>query len=536
VDQIEPVVLVLLISITALSILSRAVGVPYPVLMVAGGLVIGLVPGAPEVALDPDIVLVVFLPPLLYIGAFFTSLRDVRRDARVISLLSIGLVVATAAAVAALAHAMTGMPWAAAFTLGAIVSPTDPLAATQILQRLGAPRRITTVLEGEGLVNDAVALVLYRAAVGAAVSGTFSVAEAGLHLVLAPLGGVAIGLAVGWIIARVRVRIEDPPTEVTLSIITGYAAYLPAEAAGMSGVLAAVTAGVYLGWRSSEIASSETRLQGFSFWTITQFLLNAILFVLIGLQLPRILDELGGRPAGELVAYGAAASAAVIAARAAWIFGVTPLIRLVDRRPSQRARRAGWRPRLISSWAGMRGSVSLAAALAVPVEVDAGGPFPGRDLILFMTFAVILVTLLLQGLTLPALIRALGIRDDGEREREELVARIGATTAALVRIDELEAEAWTLPESLERMRRQYRWRRERFTSRADGDGVHEDQSLAYQRAVREVLDAQRQALVTLRNRGEISNEVMHVIERELDLEDSRLELPPETSGPRPREH
>ena len=528
-DNIEAIVLGLLVAVVALSILAQFVRIPYPILMVLGGLGLGLIPGAPKVTLNPEVVLLIFLPPLLYVGAFFASLRDVRRDARTITLLAVGLVGATAVAVAVTAHELIGLPWAAAFTLGAIVSPTDPLAATQIMRRLGAPRRIVTVLEGEGLINDATALVLYRAAVGAAVGGTFSVADAGLRLVLAPIGGVVVGLAVAWVIAEVRRRVEDVPTEITISVFTGYAAYLPAEAMGASGVLAAVTAGIYLGWRAPEIASSESRLQGFSFWTITQFLLNATLFVLIGLQLPQVLDALAGRSASELARYGAVVSAVVIGVRFAWIFGMTAVIRGLDRREGQRARRASWQARTLSSWAGMRGAVSLAAALAVPVTTDSGAPFPGRDLILFITFCVILATLVFQGLTLPALMRVLKVADDGEEERnEELRARLAAAAAALERLDEPEGEEWVRPETLERMRGVYRWRKRRFAAQAgkiDDDGAVEDQSQGYQRAVREVIDAQREVLVGLRNRGDISNDVMHRIERELDLEDSRLDRP-----------
>jgi Na+/H+ antiporter len=530
-EHLELVLLGVLVAVAALSVIAQFVRIPYPILMVLGGLGLGLIPGAPEVSLDPDLVLVVFLPPLLYVGAFFASLRDVRRDARVIGLMAIGLVAATAVGVAVVAHELAGLPWAAAFTLGAIVSPTDPLAATQIMRRLGAPRRLVNVLEGEGLVNDATALVLYRTAVGAAVGGSFSAWDAGLGILLSPIGGILVGLAVAWLIAEVRRRVEDVPTEITISVFTGYAAYFPAEALGASGVLAAVTAGIYLGFRAPQIASSESRLQGFSFWTITQFLLNATLFVLIGLQLPQILDGLDDRSAGELIVYGAAVSGVVIAIRFAWIFGTTVIIRATDRRPDQLLRRATWQARAIGSWAGMRGAVSLAAALAVPVSTDAGDPFPGRDLILWMTFCVILATLVFQGLTLPWLIRVLGVHDDGEEERrEELKARVKIAAAALDRIDELEGEPWVRPDTLERMRGQYRYRKRRFAAQAgkieDEDGI-EEQSQGYQRAVREAITAQRRVLVDLRNRGTISNDVMHRIERELDLEDSRLELPPD---------
>lgn len=536
--HLEPVVLGLLIAIAALSVVAQAIRVPYPILMVLGGLALGFIPGVPRVALSPEIVLIVFLPPLLYVGAFFTSLRDVRRDARVISLLAIGLVGATAAAVAFATHELVGLPWAAAWTLGAIVSPTDPLAATQIMRRLGVPRRMVTVLEGEGLINDATALVLYRTAVGAAVGGGFSIWDAGLGVLLAPLGGILVGLVVGVLVAAVRRRVDDVPTEITISIFTGYAAFLPAEALGASGVLAAVTAGVYLGLRAPEIASSEARLQGFSFWTITQFLLNGTLFVLIGLQLPQILDSLAGRPSAQLLGDGLLASGVVIGVRFAWISVATAVIRALDRRPGQLLRRASWRIRVIGAWAGLRGAVSLAAALAIPVRTGSGAPFPGRDLILFMTFCVILATLVFQGLTLPALIRMLGVHDDGEEERrEELRARISAAAAALERIDELEAEDWTRPATLERLRGQYRYRKRRFAAQAgkieDGDGI-EDQSHAYQRTMRELITAQRRVLVGMRDGGTISNDVMHRIERELDLEESRLELPSEAPGARVR--
>lgn len=530
-EHIEPVILGLLVAVAALSVISQFVRIPYPILMVLGGLGLGLVPGAPEVTLNPDVVLVVFLPPLLYVGAFFASLRDVRRDARVITLMAVGLVGATAVAVAVVAHELAGLPWAAAFTLGAIVSPTDPLAATQIMRRLGAPRRLVNVLEGEGLVNDATALVLYRTAIGAAVGGSFSAWDAGLGILLAPIGGIIVGLAVAWVIAEVRRRVEDVPTEITISVFTGYAAYFPAEALGASGVLAAVTAGIYLGFRAPQIASSEARLQGFSFWTITQFLLNATLFVLIGFQLPQILDALTDESWGELLAYGAAVSGVVIGIRFAWIFGTTVIIRAVDHRPDQFLRRATWQARAIGSWAGMRGAVSLAAALAVPVATDAGDPFPGRDLILWITFCVILATLVFQGLTLPWLIRLFRVHDDGEEERrEELKARITIAAAALDRIDELEGEPWVRPETLERMRGQYRYRKRRFAAQAgkiEDEGGIEDQSQGYQRATREVITAERRVLVGLRDRGAISNDVMHRVERELDLEDSRLELPPD---------
>jgi monovalent cation/hydrogen antiporter len=525
--EIEPILLWLMVAGAGLSVLARPLGVPYPILLVLGGLLLGFVPGLPAVQLPPELVLVLFLPPLLYQAAFFSSPRDLLADARAITLLAIGLVLATMAAVAVTAHALVeGLPWAAAFTLGAIVAPTDPLAATAILRRLGAPRRLVTVLEGESLVNDASALVAYRIAVAATVGGSFVLWQAGLRFVGGVAGGVAVGLVVGWLAAQLRRRLDDPPAEIVVSVVTGYAAYLPADGLGVSGVLAAVTAGLYVGWRAPEIASASTRLLGFAFWEVLVYLLNAILFILVGLQLRPILSELTGRSAAVLIGQAALVSAAVIGVRIAWQFTVPYLVRLLDRRPSQVARRIGARQRLVSGWSGMRGAVSLAAALALPLEVSPGRPFPERDLIVFLTFGVIFATLVVQGLTLPWLIRRLGIHRDDVEEREEVRARLEATKAALARLDELAMEDWTRDDTVERLRGAYEFRRRRLKARVgkvEDDG-YEDRSLAYQRLVRELLEAQRRTIVRLRNQGVISNEIMHRVERDLDLEDSRLEI------------
>ena len=527
-NETGELILGLAVAIAALSTIARLINVPYPIVLVIGGLGIGLVPGLPDVTLDPDLVLVIFLPPLLYAAAFFASLRDLRRDLRAISMNAIGLVIATAVGVAIVAHALIdGMTWGAAFALGAIVAPTDPIAATAITRRLGAPRRIINVIEGESLINDGTALVIYRSAVAAVVGGSFSIWSGGLDFIVAAVGGVAMGLLVGGAIAEVRRRIEDTPVEITISLATGYAAYLPAEAIHVSGVLAAVTAGVYLGWKAPEIASVTQRLQGRPVWELLQFLLNAILFVLIGLQLPVVVGELDAISAWTLLGYAAAICAAVVGVRLIWINTTPYLIRALDRRPEQRARRADWRFRMIAVWAGMRGAVSLAAALALPLQTDAGEPFPQRDLIIFLAFSVILFTLLVQGLTLPWLLRRLQVCDDGREEAEEEIhARLHTASTALVRLDELAEEDWTRDDTVDRARRLYEYRQRRFGAQRDGedsDGI-EDRSLAYQRLARELFDAQRRALVDLRNRGEISNEVMVRIERELDLEDSRLEI------------
>ena len=527
-DHLGELILGLMIAIAALSTVARLINVPYPILLVVGGVVLGVFPGLPEVELDPDLVLVLFLPPLLYAAAFFADLRDLRANLRPISLLAIGLVVATACGVALLAHALIdGMSWGAAFTLGAVVAPTDPLAAAAVARGQGAPRQIINVVEGESLINDGTALVLYRAAVAAVVGGSFSLLDASLEFVLGAVGGVAVGLAVGWPIAEVRKRLDDPPVEITISLATGFAAYLPAEQLGLSGVLAAVTAGIYLGWRAPEVSTANMRMQGRPVWELLVFLLNAILFILIGLQLPIVVDGLGRYSAAELAAYAALVYAAVIGIRLAWVNTVPFGVRLLDPRLRRDPdRRSDWRSRLIVGWSGMRGSVSLAAALAIPLQTDGGEPFPERNLIIFLAFSVILASLVLQGLSLPALMNRLGIHDDGAEEREELQARIEVAQAALERLEQLAEEDWTRAETVERVRGMYEYRHRRFRARHEGDDSEgiEDRSVAYQQLVRGLLEAQRDAIVRLRNEGAISSEVMQRIERELDLEDSRLEI------------
>ena len=517
----------LIAALTALLVLASAMRVPYPVLLVLGGLGLGFVPGVPRLALPPELVLVAFLPPLLYAAAFFTPLREFRRNIRPISLLATGLVLATTVAVAAVAHAaIPDLSWPAAFVLGAIVSPTDPIAVTSVGRRLGIPRRLVAVIEGESLINDATALVLYRFAVAAALTGTFSLAGAGLRFVASVAGGVAMGLAVGWIVRQVRRRLDNPPVEIAISLATGYFAYLPAEAAGVSAVLAAVAAGIYLGWHAPELTTVRQRLQGFAVWETVVFVLEALLFILIGLQLPVIIDGLSGWSAPSLIGYAALVSATVIAVRFLWIFVTAPLPRGASPCDRERAPYSEWRQAALLSWSGMRGGVSLAAALALPLTTEAGAPFPERELIVFLTFAAILVTLLVQGLTLPRVIRRLGLHDDGLEAEEEARARLGAAEAALERLGQLSDESWVHREALERLRGLYQFRRTRFRTRLDpdGDGAIEERSRNYQRLYAELLEAERRRLLELRREGHIDDDVMLRIQRDLDLEQSRLDL------------
>jgi Na+/H+ antiporter len=513
----------LLVAAAGLLAVAELVRIPYPILLVLGGLALGFVPGVPRIELAPDFVLVVILPPLLYGTAFFTSLRELRANVRPITLLAVGLVLTTMVAVAVVAHAVIpGLGWAGAFVLGAIVSPTDPTAATAIAQRLGLPRRLIALIEGESLVNDGTALVAYRFAVAAVVTGSFSLATASGRFLLNVAGGIAVGLAVGFVIRQVRRRLANPPVEITISILSGYFAYLPAQAAGVSGVLAAVTVGIYMGWHTPELTTPQTRLQGAAVWEILFFLLNALLFALIGLQLPAIIDALSGISTGALIRYAVIITAVVTAARFAWIFATAFLPRVLSR-PASGDPLASWRSSTILAWSGMRGAVSLAAALALPLTTDGGASFPDRDLIVFLTFAVILGTLVVQGLTLPALIRLLGLEDDGLAEKEDAKARIHAADAALQRLDELLDEEWVREDTAERMRGLYNFRRERFRSRFEPEADHsaDDRSADYQRLRHELLQAERQAVLELRRTGRIDDEVMRRVFRDLDLEDAR---------------
>ena len=537
------VIFLLLAAVAALATVANKIKVPYPILLVVSGLALAFVPPdvLPRYRLDPEVVFVLFLPPLLFSSAYFTSWRDFRRNLRPISLLAVGLVLFTVVGVAAVAHYVAGMSWAAAFVLGAIVSPTDAIAATSIAQRLGVPRRIVTLLEGESLVNDATGIVAYRIATRvAAGAAAFSFLGASLQFVVGAVGGVAVGLAVGWVVVRSFERLDDTPVEIVVSLLAPFAAYLAAEEGPhlfwhellggegepfFSGVLAAVAAGIYVGRNSPTIMSPTSRLEGGAVWNVVVFLLNGLAFILIGLQLPIILQGLRGFTPGELLLYAAAVSLAVIAIRVLWVFPATYLPRMASRSIRERDPAPPWRSVAVLSWAGMRGVISLAAALALPETVLGGGPFPYRDLILFLTFAVILATLVIQGLSLPFLIRALGLEDDGSVEREEVRARIESADAAIARLEELAEEEWVREDTAERVRGMYGYRRSRFVARkmgVDADG-YEERSQSYQRLSRELLVAQRNALVRLRNEGTISDEALHRIERDLDLEETRLD-------------
>ncbi len=526
--HVDLVLFGILAAVALLLIVAQRSNIPYPILLVVGGGALGFMPGAPEAVLEPELVLVIFLPPLLYSAAFFSSLHDLRDNLRPISLLAIGLVLLTTLVVGLVAHTLIpDLSWAAAFTLGAVISPTDPVSATAIASSAGAPRRFVTVVEGESLVNDATGLIAYKFAVAAAVTGSFSLLDATGAFVLSAVAGVAVGVLIGIVITEVRRVTDDPPTEITISVLTPYFAYLPAETLGVSGVLAAVTAGIWLGWRSPALITPSTRIQAFAFWEILVFLLNATLFVLVGLELPHVLE--GARATNsdvELVLYSLVVAATVVATRFLWVVPTT----FLPRRFSTRLREVA--PvdvghTLLVAFTGMRGAVSLAAALAIPATTDAGVPFPARDLIIFLVYVTILITVVGQGLTLGPLIRRLGAVDDGVAlGRREDEARLRAARAAIARLDELAQESWVREETARRMRAVYDFRVRRFGARFDNDddGALEQGSLAYQRLRREVLAAERGEIIRLRNQGLINDEIMRRIERDLDLEHERLEI------------
>jgi monovalent cation/hydrogen antiporter len=527
-------VLALVVGATAVSAVARRLRLPPPIALVLAGIVVSLVPGLPDYTLDPELVLVGFLPPLLYAEAIDTSLRDLRANRRAILLLSVGLVLASTIAVGYVAHLLVpGLPLAAGFVLGAVVAPPDALAAAAIAQRVGLPRRVVTVLEGESLLNDATALVAYRIAIAAVVTGAFSYGRAVLSFVLVSLIGAGVGLATGHLVVRVRRHIDDALTENTVSLVTPFAAYLAAEALHGSGVLAVVLAGLVVARAAPLIVSSTTRLQGQAVWEMIAFLLQGIVFALIGLQLRQILAGLHGHSPGRLALYAAGVTATVIVVRIIWVFPTAYLPRLLF--PAIRARDPypPWQAPAIVSWAGLRGVVSLAAAFAVPLTAG-GAPFPGRDLILFLTFAVIVATLVMQGLTLPWLSRRLHIAGTGDElpTLEQAAAEHNSARLALVRLDQIVALG-TLPADVAQRLRRDLEERARRAHAVLGPGADDEHlpdlvdvavlaAASYAEARQELLRVERQEAIHMWQRGEIGEAALQAVQRRLDLEEQQI--------------
>ena len=523
------IVLGLLVAVGVLVVVARRLKIPYPILLVIGGLVLGLIPSIPTIELQPSLVLLLFLPPLLYWESLNTSFRDFKADLRAIGLLSIGLVIATTCIVAIVVHIFIGLPWPSSFVLGAIVSPTDTVAAAAIAQRLSLPRRLVTVLSGESLVNDATALILYSTAVTAVTQGSFSLTKAGLQFLYANVGGVILGLAIAWCIVQVRRYLRplhESSIENTLSLLSGFAAYIPAIALGMSGVLSVLAMGLYLGRRGPSVVSSQTRLQAEQIWEIVVFLLNGLIFILIGLQLHTILTTLFKNNIMALLVDALLVCGTVILVRILWVFPGTYLPRFISPRIRERDPYPSWKSVVVVGWTGMRGGVSLAAAIALPFTTTTGAAFPGRDLIIFLTFCVILSTLVIQGLSLPLLIRWLKLPVDTSAEQEEAKARLKAARVALSHLDELSSEDWVPRDVVEDLRSHFSDEDRRFTARYHGtkDGDSQEQrAVAYQRLKIELIGAERRTIIDLRNQGVINDEVMRRIQHDLDLEELRLQ-------------
>jgi CPA1 family monovalent cation:H+ antiporter len=514
---IQVVVFLLLCSVV-LGWLSRRAGVPYPIALVIGGGVLSFIPGLPQLDIDPQFLLVLVLPPILYQAALLTSWRDFKANLRAIGLLAIGLVIITTLAVgAALKFLIPDIPWAAAFVFGAIVSPPDAVAATAILSRLNMPRRIVVVLEGESLVNDASGLVLYKLAVAAVLTGTFSMLGASAEFAMVSLGGIAIGVAGGLVFIALHRMIGDAFTEVLVSLSIPYALYVLAESVHCSGVLAVVAAGMIRARYTPVIVSAEMRILARSVWNILVFMLNSLIFILIGVSLSGVMGRLKGYSGLELATYAFWVTMVAILVRFAWVYTAT----FVPRWLSARLRAAETAPQygevFIMSWCGMRGIVSLAAALALPVHIESGAPFPYRDLLIFLTFVVISVTLVVQGLTLTSLIRWLRLGTDPGAHEEHMRARVALGRAALKAIDTVAANEHMPRDLVARVRAE-------FSDRIGAAMPQGHQSsFAFGRDLRlAAVRAERQELIRIWRAGEISDEILHHLEEELDYEEQRF--------------
>ncbi len=518
----------LLVAVAALTWLAQRLKTEYPILLVLGGLVLGFIPGLPSITLRPDVVFLLFLPPLLYYEAFNSSIRDFRANARPITLSAVFLVIVTIAAVAFVAHALVpDMPWAVAVVLGAIVGPTDETAAIAIASRLHVPRRLITIIKAESLFNDATSLVIFNVALVAAVTGTFSWVLGIWQLFIDAAGGVAIGLAVGWLLSVIRRYTDDPLLDNTVSLLSGYAAYYPADALHLSGVLSAIAAGLYLGRHSYTFTSPTSRVQITAMREITLYLINGLLFILVGLQLHSIVAGLAGVASPlALLSIAAIVSATVIVVRIVWVFASVFLPGILFRAIRQREGTPSWRNVLIASWTGLRGGVSLAAALAVPLTVASGAAFPHRPLILFLTFAVILATLVVQGLTLPLLIRLLHVTSDESAQREEALARLKATRAAYAELQKVAKESWADAGVVADLRSHLKTALAHHKGLRDNTLTPAQESIANAglRIRRELNAAQTREIVRLRDEGAINDTTLSKIQRDLDLDAVRRGL------------
>jgi monovalent cation/hydrogen antiporter len=525
---VELVFLLLLVFVVAFSTLARKLELPYPIVLVIAGLLLSFIPGIPKITMNPDVIFLAVLPPLLYSAAWFTSWRDFTYNIVSILFLAFGLVAFTVLGVAQAAHwTFAGFDWRLGFVLGAVVATTDAIAATSIAKRIGLPQRIVDILEGESLVNDATGLLALEFGVAMVVQGqTPTVASGVFRLIYLMAIGIGVGLVIALIVEQLHRRLDDGPIEVLLTIMVPYAAYLAAEAANASGVLAVVACGLYLSRRSTHLFSPDVRLQAFGFWNSFTFALNGLVFVLIGLQLPFVMAGIREYRLPSLLLYGALFSALLIALRLVWIYPGAYVSNLIRRRVfHQNEPRPSGRALFVVGWTGMRGVIALAAAVSLPEVLANGSPFPQRNLIIFLTFSVILVTLVLQGLTLPPLIRALGLATTGGANTEEREARRLMLEAALKHLEEKRTadESRELAAAYDDLDTHYRRRLAFSQESTTEDGID---AADHARAIdlsRQLLRVERQTAVHLRNQGNINDEVLRQLERELDLSETRLD-------------
>jgi len=543
-------VLLLLALSAGLRILADRLTIPYSALLVVGGLLLAFVPNLPRVDVSPDVLFLIFVPPLLYWGAASFPLRDFRREIGPILRLAVLMVLVSIVAIAVVAHTIDPQfTWAAAFALGAIVSPPDPVAVLSVMRSLRLPRAIESILEGEGLLNDATALVSYRMAVAAAVTGIFSPWHAALRFVVAGAGGIIIGVLVGIVVLRLhRLTKSVDVAENTVSLLTPFAAYLPAELVGASGVVAVVAAAMYVARNVQSVGGPATRLQNSAMWSVVTFLLESLVFILVGLELPSVTRALAGGSGRSVIGETAIVCACVVLVRILWVMPSTYFARSFGRwLRGSREPLPSWQQVLFIGWAGVRGGDSLVIALALPLTTSAGAPFPARERIVFITFSVILVTLVVQGPTLRPFARLLKLRADGRSQDEEAHARLTAAEAGLRVLDAPELSRTTHPEVPRYLRQRHRQRARRWAARearqlenrpdeaphdhavaapSHAAGVLDEERAAEYRRIRSaMIRAEQQALLALRDRGEIGDDVMRTVQRELDLEQVLLDSP-----------
>lgn len=517
--------LILLTVLAGAALLARRTNIAPAILLLLTGIALAFVPGMPSLELPPELVLLVVLPPLIYSASVAMSWREFKSNLRPIILLSFGCVIFTAFAVAAATHYLIGLPWNVGFLLGAIVAPPDVVAPLAIARKLGMPRRILVVLEGEGLANDATALILYRFAVAAISTGLFSLPQATGTFAAIVVGELLFGVGVGWLSLHARHRARDPQVEITLSLITPYLAYWIPEHFGGSGVIATVACGLYMSWNGPLLISSATRLQGIFFWDLVIFLIEGLLFLLTGFQMRLLYEKSKAFPLDDILFATALVAVIVIIARFAWVYPATYLPRLINRRLRERDPMPSWRTVFVISFTGVRGAVSLAAALALPFALPNGDAFPYRDLILFVSFGVIFITLVGLGSGLPLVVRWLGVAKDGRDEyvaehEQEIAARREALAEALKSLDAITDDRELSDEVVKLLRSRHEIRSNQLPDTLDPD--KHDASAAGTALTRELIGAERKFIHALLRDGKITDETRRRIERDLDLEEASL--------------